>query len=149
MVHGYGGGVFRLLAGMARESGSVRIVGDGHNHWPTVHVDDLAAAYVAAAERARGGNSRVADQIFNVVAEEAVAVTAIGEAIRASVGADRLERWPLGVARQSLGPFADALALDQAMRGHRARQVLAWTPRASTAIADLSAQKQFWRADGE
>jgi nucleoside-diphosphate-sugar epimerase len=128
-------------------TGATGFIGQAIAHRAIASGHQLTA--LAAAEQARGGNSRVAEQIFNVVAEEAVAVTAIGEAIRASVDADRLERWPLGVARQSLGPFADALALDQAMSGHLARQVLAWTPRASTAIADLSAQEQFWRADRE
>lgn len=95
MVHGYGGGIFGMLANMARQSGTVRVVGDGHNHWPAVHVDDLATAYLSAVERAASGDDRVAGQIFNVVAEEAVAVAEMGEAIRVSVGADRVEAWPL------------------------------------------------------
>ena len=41
MVHGYGGGVFGMLANMARQSGVVRVVGDGRNRWPAVYVDDL------------------------------------------------------------------------------------------------------------
>jgi nucleoside-diphosphate-sugar epimerase len=80
-----------MLAGMARQTGSVRIVGDGRNHWPAVHVDDLATAYLSAMERAASGDAQVTGQIFNVVSEEAVALAEIGEAIRASVGADRVE----------------------------------------------------------
>ncbi|MFM0169457.1 NAD-dependent epimerase/dehydratase family protein [Paraburkholderia sediminicola] len=148
MVHGYAGGIFGMLAGMARQSGSVRIVGDGRNHWPAVHVDDLATAYLSAVERAAGGDSRVAGQIFNVVAEEAVAVAEIGEATRASVGADRVVPWPLDDARQSLGSFADALALDQAVSGQHARRVLAWKPHGSGLIADLSAQGRFQQING-
>jgi nucleoside-diphosphate-sugar epimerase len=148
MVHGYGGGIFGMLAGMVHQAGSVRIVGDGRNHWPAVHVDDLAVAYLSAVEHAASGDDRVAGQIFNVVAEEAVAVADIGEAIRASVGADRVERWPVDDARKSLGPFADALALDQTVSGHDARRVLAWKPHASGLIADLSAQKHFQQSNG-
>ncbi|QDQ82959.1 NAD-dependent epimerase/dehydratase family protein [Paraburkholderia megapolitana] len=148
MVYGYGGGVFGMLAGMARQTGSVRVIGDGRNHWPAVHVDDLAAAYVSAVERAASGDDRVAGQIFNVVAEDAVAVAAIGEAIRVSVGADRVEPWPLDDARQSFGPFADALALDQTVSGQHARQVLAWKPHSLGLIADLSVQKHFQQIDG-
>ncbi|CAB3652436.1 2-alkyl-3-oxoalkanoate reductase [Paraburkholderia sediminicola] len=146
MVHGYGGGVFGMLAGMARRS--VRIVGDGHNHWPAVHVDDLATAYLSAVERAASGDGRVAGQIFNVVTEDAVAVAEMGEAIRASIGADRVEPWPLDDARQSFGPFADALALDQTVSGQHARQVLAWKPDGPGLIADLSAQKHFQQING-
>ncbi|WP_454806822.1 NAD-dependent epimerase/dehydratase family protein [Paraburkholderia fungorum] len=143
MVHGYGGGVFGMLAGMARQTGSVRIVGDGRNHWPAVHVDDLATAYLSAVERAASGDERVVGQIFNVVAEDAVAVAEMGEAIRASVSADRVEVWPLDDARKSLGPFADALALDQTISGQHARRVLAWQPHGPGLIADFFEQTHF------
>jgi nucleoside-diphosphate-sugar epimerase len=126
----------------------VRIVGDGRNHWPAVHVDDLATAYLSAVERAASGDGRVAGQIFNVVAEDAVAVAEIGEAIRVSVGADRVEFWPLDDARKSLGPFADALALDQTVSGQHARRVLAWEPHGPGLIADLSVQKHYQPSNG-
>lgn len=148
MVHGYGGGVFGMLAGMARQTGSVRVVGDGHNHWPAVHVDDLAVAYLSAVERLASGDAQVTGQILNVVAEEAVAVADMGEAIRALVGAERVECWPLDEARQSFGPFADALALDQTVNGQHARRVLAWEPHGPGLIADLSAQKHFQQDNG-
>lgn len=148
MVHGYGGGVFGMLAGMARQTGSVRIVGDGRNHWPAVHVDDLATAYLSAMERAASGDDQVAGQIFNVVAEDAVAVADMGEAIRGSIGADRVEPWPLNDARNSLGPFADALALDQTVSGQRALRVLAWEPHGPSLIADLSAPNHFQQING-
>jgi nucleoside-diphosphate-sugar epimerase len=148
MVHGYGGGVFGMLAGMAHQTGSVRVVGDGRNHWPAVHVDDLATAYLSAMERLASGDDRVTGQIFNVVAEDAVAVAEIGEAIRASLGAARVEFWPLDDARKSLGPFADALALDQTVSGQHARQVLAWEPHGPGLIADLSAQQHFQQTNG-
>lgn len=148
MVHGYGGGVFGMLAGMVRQTGSVKIVGDGRNRWPAVHVDDLATAYLSAVEQATSGDDRVTGQIFNVVAEEAVAVSDIGEAIRASVGADRVEFWPLDEARKSLGLFADALALDQAVSGQHAQRVLAWEPHGPGLIADLSGRKHFQQHNG-
>jgi nucleoside-diphosphate-sugar epimerase len=143
MVHGYGGGVFGMLAGMVHQTGSVRVVGDGRNHWPAVHVDDLAVAYLSAIERLVSGDDRVTGQILNVVAEDAVPVAGMCEAIQASVGADSVEFWPLDEARQSLGPFADALALDQTISGLHARRVLAWEPHGPGLIADLSEQKHF------
>jgi len=62
----------------------------------------LAAAYLSAVAQATTGDSGVAGQVFNVVAEDAVAE--IDEAIRTSVGADRVEFWPLDDARKALGP---------------------------------------------
>ncbi|WP_231337412.1 NAD-dependent epimerase/dehydratase family protein [Paraburkholderia sprentiae] len=148
MVHGYGGGIFGVLAGMVPQTGTVRIVGDGRNRWPAVHVDDLATAYLGAVEQAASGDGRVTGRIFNVVAEDAVAVAEMGEAIHASVGADRVELWPLDDARKSLGLFADALALDQAVSGQHARRVLAWQPHGPGLIADLSAQTHFQQING-
>ncbi len=148
MVHGYGGGVFGMLADMARRTGSMRVVGNGRNHWPAVHVDDLAVAYLGAVERLASGDDQVTGQILNVVAEDAVPVAEMGEAMRASVGADRVEFWPLDDARQSLGPFADALTLDQTVSGQRARRVLAWEPHGPGLIADLSVQKHFLHSNG-
>ncbi len=148
MVHGYGGGVFGMLAGMALQSGCVKLVGDRRNHWPAVHVDDLAEAYLSAVERAAGGEAAVIGQIFNVVAEDGVAVAEMGEAIRRSIGADRVESWPLDDARKSLGPFADALALDQVASGQLARRVLAWKPQGPGLIADLSAPGHFQQTNG-
>jgi nucleoside-diphosphate-sugar epimerase len=148
MVHGYGGGIFGMLAGMVGQTGTVRVVGNGRNRWPAVHVDDLATAYLSAVERAASGDNRVTGQIFNVVAEDAVAVAEMGEVIRASVGADRVEFWSLDDARNSLGPFADALALDQTVSGQHARRVLAWEPRGPGLLADLSVRKHFQQSNG-
>ena len=142
MVHGDGGGVFGMLAGMARHSGIVQIVGTGLNHWPTVHVDDLAAAYIAAVERTNNGERGIAGRTFNIVAEEAVPVAAIADAVRAAVGADRIEVMPLESARQTMGPFADALALDQRISGQLARQALAWKAGRPGVLAELLSQTQ-------
>lgn len=148
MVHGYGGGVFGMLAGMAREAGSARVIGNGRNYWPAVHVDDLAVAYLSTVERLASGDDQVAGRILNVVAEDAVAVAEMAEAIRASVGVDRVELWSLDDARQSLGPFADALALDQTVSGRHARRVLGWEPRGPGLIADLAVQQHFEQGTG-
>jgi nucleoside-diphosphate-sugar epimerase len=140
MVHGDGGGIFGMLAGTARKSGVVQIVGTGRNHWPTVHVDDLAAAYIAAVGLANDGESGIAGRTFNIVVEQAVPVAAIADAIRAGIGADRVEVVPLESARQTMGPLADALALDQSVSGQLAQQSLAWTAKRPGVIANLSGQ---------
>ena len=49
-----------------------------------------------------------------------------------SAGADgKIETVPLEEARKTLGPFADALALDQQISGERAKRVLGWSPKAA------------------
>ena len=54
-VYGHGGGIPALWFESARDYGIVRYVGDGHNHWTTVHVDDLADLYLRALTDAAGG----------------------------------------------------------------------------------------------
>ena len=51
-------------------------------------------------------------------------------------------------ARKSLGPFADALALDQTVSGQHARRVLALKPHGPGLIADLSVRKRFQQING-
>jgi nucleoside-diphosphate-sugar epimerase len=139
MVHGLGGGVFAMLVRMGRDGGVIRVAGTGGNRWPTVHVDDLALAYIGALQAAKAGNPEVVGHILNIVAEEAVEVAAMAEAIRGAIGADGVQPWPVDDARTELGLFADALALDQSVDGSRAKTVLRWAPQQVDAVSDLSA----------
>ena len=49
----------------------------------------------------------------------------------------RVEPWPLAEARKELGPYADAIALDQRFSGARARRLLGWTLSASSIFEEL------------
>jgi hypothetical protein len=59
---------------------------------------------------------------------------AAGEGVGAS-GA--VQPWPLEEARKTLGPFADALALDQRISSQKARAELGWQTRSTTIVEDL------------
>jgi nucleoside-diphosphate-sugar epimerase len=84
------------------------VIGDGNNRWPLVHRDDVAELYRLVAERAARG-------IFHAVAEVR----------RARDVFPNVAGTPLEKARETLGGFADALALDQNVRAERAR-TLGW-----------------------
>lgn len=130
IVYGRGGGIPAMLVRSARASGTVRFAGDGRNHWPVVDVDDLAALYVLALERAPAGTVLLA-------VTESQPVADIARAASEGAGAGgRITAWPLAEARQSLGPLADALALDQRVSGARAR-TLGWQPRAPGILETL------------
>src|SRR2546430_10140770 len=53
---GPGGGIPAMLFGSASKHGATQIVGEGNNHWPMVHRDDLAELYVRLVERAPAGS---------------------------------------------------------------------------------------------
>jgi len=133
IVHGRGGGIPALLVEQARAHGRGRYVG-GPVHWPMVHVDDLADLYVRALDRAPAAS------LFHAVAEEAVPVTELAVAAARAAGVESVaEAWSLPDARAGLGSlFADALALDQACSGSRARERLGWRPRGVDAVRDLA-----------
>ena len=130
LVYGRGGGIPGMLVRSARETGTARFVGDGRNHWPVVDLDDLAALYVLALERAPAGTVLVA-------VTESQPVADIARAASEGAGAGgRTAPWPLAEARQSLGSLADALVLDQRASGARAR-TLGWQPRAPGILETL------------
>jgi nucleoside-diphosphate-sugar epimerase len=103
-------------------NGLIRVIGDGQNHWPLIYDRDLADLYVRAATRTD------ASGIFHANDEADETVNAIVEGIvhHCSMPPD-VRHVPLEEARKKMGPYADALALDQKVRSVRARQ-LGWTP---------------------
>jgi nucleoside-diphosphate-sugar epimerase len=99
------------------------VVGAGAGVWSFVHIDDAAAATVAAIERGRPG-------IYNVVDDEPAAVSDWLPKLAASVGAKPPHRVPLWVARLVAGE--SSVVLMSEVRGasnRKARRELGWEPR--------------------
>lgn len=116
IVVGGGGGILGLLA-----QGAIPVVGDGTQHWPLVHREDLADLYVKALG-VPGGT------ILHGVSDTAT----LDELVRAVQAVDPEfdpRRVPMEEARRELGAFADALALDQRVDARRTRAQLDWRPR--------------------
>lgn len=132
LVYGRGGGIPADLAKSARENGAARYVGNGENRWPVIDVDDLADLYVRAFEKAAAGT------LFHAVDRSAYRVKEIAAAASAGAGKDgNTESWPLDDARKTLGPYADALVLDQRVSAAKATTLLGWRPRAAGILDDL------------
>lgn len=128
IVYGHGGGIPAMLAGAVTEDRTLQLIGSGEQHWVTVHVDDLADLYVRVLENAPGGKSYVGASGVNPTVRE------LGEALTPTVTPESDEAT---IAR--LGQFGEALLLDQAASGQRAKADLGWTPHAPTLI-DLLAK---------
>ena len=110
----------------------VRLIGDGHQHWVTVHVDDLAALYVRLLERA--------EPLGRVVAASGQNPT-VREIATAAVGATGFVAETPDDSRTRLGAdFADALLLDQQATGDRARE-LGWNPVRPSLLEELRATR--------
>jgi nucleoside-diphosphate-sugar epimerase len=120
------------------------VVGDGRNHWPMVHVDDLAQLYVRAAELAPGG------EIFNASdGSRSTVLEMASAAARAAGFTGEVRPIPLPEARTRLGDFADALALNQQVDARKAVRRLGWQPRQGGFLDEAPAYFRAWRARQE
>jgi nucleoside-diphosphate-sugar epimerase len=117
-----GGGIPGLLLGSPRDqAGNLVMLGDGRQHWSTVHVADLAAFFrrVLEHESARG-RYVIGDGLNPTVAE-------LTEAAAVAAGASGAVPGTAEEARARLGDaFAAVLLLDQATAAGRARAELDW-----------------------
>jgi len=114
------GAVTDLL--QAAADGLIRVIGDGSNRWPTIYDRDLAELYVRVATNPE------AEGVFHATDEADERVNDIVEAIaRHARTRPDVRHVPIAEARLKLGPYADAVALDQVVRSTRAR-ALGWSP---------------------
>jgi nucleoside-diphosphate-sugar epimerase len=129
IVYGRGGGIpSGIIAGARDAAGVVPLVGDGRQHWATVHLDDLARLYVLVLERGARG-------IYIGASGHNPTVREIGEAAAGPDGGVRPETAEESRARLGAA-FADALLLDQAASGARAR-ALGWQPAQPSVLDEL------------
>ena len=119
-----GGGIPGLLLGSPRDDdGNLIMLGTGRQHWPTVHVADLADLFRRALEDdSARGYYVVGDGLKPTVAELTEAAAVAAGAPGAVPGSD-------DEARARLGDyFAEVLLLDQGTDAPRARAELGWAP---------------------
>ncbi|MFG2039318.1 NAD-dependent epimerase/dehydratase family protein [Dactylosporangium sp. NPDC048998] len=131
IVFGHGGGIpAGVLAAARDEDGRVRLVGDGSQHWTTVHVDDVAALYRLVVERG--------ERLGRLIAASGVSPT-VREIAEAASGGAGVAPETAEASRARLGaPFADALLLDQRATGAKARS-LGWATSGPALVEELRA----------
>jgi nucleoside-diphosphate-sugar epimerase len=119
-----GGGIPGLLLGSPRDDpGNLIMLGDGRQHWATVHVADLADFFRRALEQESAhGYYAIGNGLTTTVAE-------LTEAAALAVGAPGAVPGSEAEARSRLGDyFAEVLLLDQGTQATRARVELGWKP---------------------
>lgn len=132
MVFGRKGGFLASFFQSARAEGAVRIIGNGENHWTTVHVEDLAHLYVRMVEEPSGG------EMFFATGGMPQPVKKIALAVAKACGIEgRVESTPLEVARQAMGPMADCLVMDQKAGSTKAARFFGWTVRKPSVFDEI------------
>ncbi len=121
-VYGGQGGLVAGYFQSALAEGAAAFVGDGNNRMPQVHLEDVADLYRRVLERHAGG-------IFHAVDAGSARVRDTAEAASRAAGRRGAVRsLPLPEAIRAMGPFAEAMCLDQWVASRRA-QTLGWQPR--------------------
>lgn len=138
---GGGGGGVDASAGLGQHvvPSVVQIPADAGAATGMVHVDDLAAAYVAAVDRL---GALGAWPVFDVGAET-LPVRALITAAAGILGVDAARIEYVGTMGNS---FLEALSLVSNVDYSRARIVLGWTPRRKYVLQNLSVIVAAWKS---
>ena len=128
IVYGHGAGISTMVSDGAKDdSGRTVLVGDGRQHWTTIHVDDLAELYVAVLEAGSGF-----DSVLGVSGDNPTVAEIAGASGAETVPEDR------ATTRERLGEaFAEALLLDQQAAGDKARSIGGWRPTRPSLVEEL------------
>lgn len=139
-VYGERGGLTGLwFSGAA--SGNLEVIGDGSNYWTMVHVDDLADAYVRAAESGLSGEE------FNVSDHSRWTVGEMAGAVAQVTGYENeITYVPVKEASRELGAMAEALALNQHVDAGKTERLLNWKPKHHGFVNEADLFYQSWKA---
>lgn len=134
-AHAYGSGgcgIFtRIQIDYAARTGAAAYVGDGAVPYGTVHLEDLAAAYVAALQHGRAGAR------YNIVGHT-VSTRELAGAVADATGAEgRTVSLSAAQAQEAWGPLAGVLIAAPNISSLRATRELQWTPQAPTMTHEL------------
>ena len=106
--------------------GRVPIIGSGGGVYSFIHVEDAAAAAVAAIENGEAG-------VYNIVDDDPAAVRDWIPVYAEALGGGRPRRVPRWLARLIAGPYAVYLFCEQrGASNEKAKRSLAWLPRYPT-----------------
>ena len=125
VAYGDGGGAIpgALLGSPSDAAGNLIMVGDGQQHWSTVHVADLAAFFRRVLEDGSARGTYVIGNGLNPTVAELTQAAAVAAGAPGAAPGSEAE------ARSRFGDyFAEVLLLDQATRAARARAELGWEP---------------------
>ena len=112
------------LIRQAVKSGVARYIGAGENVWSTVHIDDVAGAFLLALEAARAGS-------FFYIENGEASLKSIVEAIARLAGTrGPAQSWSIDEAIAEWGPQAAWFSLggNSRVSAEKARKMLGWKP---------------------
>lgn len=139
LIYGTGAGLHRdsvqvpRLIALAKKSGVARHVGAGENIWSHVHIDDVAALFLLALDKAPAGS-------FFYAENGEAAMKSVAQAISRMLGMDgTTEPWPLDEAAWEWGRESAefTFASNSRVRAVAARRLLGWSPEGPPLLLDI------------
>jgi nucleoside-diphosphate-sugar epimerase len=130
------GGIPAMFFGTALKHGAAHTIGSGDNHWPLVHVDDLAELYVRLVERAPAGS------VYHAADASRHTQREIAEAASRAAGKDG----KVQPQQPDGSPYHEALTLDQQISSEKARNDLDWRPRHESFVAEAEPLFKLWQS---
>jgi nucleoside-diphosphate-sugar epimerase len=130
LIYGEGGGAnpdsiqIPSLIRQAVKSGIPRYIGAGENIWSTVHIEDVASAYLLALDSARAGS-------FFYIENGEASLKSIVDSIARLLGGKRpAQSWSIDEAVAEWGPQAAWFSLggNSRISAEKARRMLGWKP---------------------
>ena len=124
------GGLFKSAFFDQAERGRLRCIGAGQNFWSCVHVEDLAAGYVAALEHAPSGGE------YNLVDDEPLRLRALVDQVTGAMGLKPVGTIPPWLMSPIIGrPLVRSLVTSCRVANTEAAGQLGWRPARPT-LAD-------------
>lgn len=140
VVYGGVGGLTQLLFETS-EKGAAPLIGDGSNHWPMIHLLDLAHAYVSVVEKEA---NRV---ILNVVDDSTVTLRELLDSIAHLTGKkEKMGAISLEQAEKQFGKLAEGLAIDLKVNNSRIKRLLDWKVHHAPFINEIDIYYSAWKA---
>lgn len=138
-VYGGGGGLVSLFFSQLEKKEMILIDG-GENFWPMIHLDDLAHAYVLAAEK------ECNRLVFNIIDDSYVTlgevinkISTLGSSSKIIRDLSKLE------AKALLGDMVEGLVLSSKISNERARRILGWFPYHKGFLFNIERYYKAWK----
>ena len=130
-VHGKGDHAFvPRMIGIAREKGVSAYIGDGLNHWPSVHRVDVARLYRLALEKGTAGAT------YHGVADEGIPFRDIAEVVGKHLNVPVVSK-SIEEANDHFGFLGLFVQFDGPASSKLTQQELGWQPTQSSLLADM------------
>ena len=118
------GGLFKSSFYDTLTKNQLRVFGAGQNYWSTVHVDDLARAFVKTLSSEAYGEN------FNVVDDEPIRLRNLVDALSEATGRKPVGSIPPWLIGLMIGrPVVASLTTSFRVSNEKAKTVLGWEPR--------------------